>query len=174
MLRGGMLAQAKDWLDRRRDDLSDAERGYIEASIAAAKRERRTSTFVSSLAAIVTTVIIFWSYRGWQDAQSWAFLTDLNGSLDLGQDPSLHGGTASIGRMEGGPIENRLRVKPEGRLRFVSRLHLFISRNLQAIDVRSLGARPSTPVSCPTASTGRSKTEISLPWQVLPPSNFPY
>jgi tetratricopeptide (TPR) repeat protein len=34
LLRGGMLAQATDWLARRRDDLSPTELGYIEASIA--------------------------------------------------------------------------------------------------------------------------------------------
>jgi WD40 repeat protein len=34
LLRGGMLAQARDWLAQRRDDFSAAELGYIEASIA--------------------------------------------------------------------------------------------------------------------------------------------
>jgi hypothetical protein len=34
LLRGGMLAQARDWLARRRDDLNQAELGYIEASLA--------------------------------------------------------------------------------------------------------------------------------------------
>lgn len=38
LLRGGMLAQARDWLARRRDDLSPAEQGYIEASIALRRR----------------------------------------------------------------------------------------------------------------------------------------
>ena len=34
LLRGGMLAQATEWLARRRDDLSQKERDFIEASIA--------------------------------------------------------------------------------------------------------------------------------------------
>ena len=38
LLRGGMLAQARDWLARRRDDLSAAEQGYIEASLALQRR----------------------------------------------------------------------------------------------------------------------------------------
>jgi energy-coupling factor transporter ATP-binding protein EcfA2 len=38
LLRGGMLAQATDWLARRRDELSTEERGYIEASIALHQR----------------------------------------------------------------------------------------------------------------------------------------
>jgi WD40 repeat protein len=38
LLRGGMLAQARDWLDRRRDDLNKAELGYIEASLSLQRR----------------------------------------------------------------------------------------------------------------------------------------
>jgi WD40 repeat protein len=38
LLRGGMLAQARDWLARRRDDLSPAEHDYIEASLALQRR----------------------------------------------------------------------------------------------------------------------------------------
>jgi WD domain, G-beta repeat len=38
LLRGGMLAQARDWLDRRRGDLSPAELRYIEASLALQRR----------------------------------------------------------------------------------------------------------------------------------------
>lgn len=38
LLRGGMLAQARDWLARRADDLSSIERNYIEASIALQQR----------------------------------------------------------------------------------------------------------------------------------------
>ena len=34
LLRGGMLAQATEWLAKRPDDLSAKERGYIEASVA--------------------------------------------------------------------------------------------------------------------------------------------
>jgi signal transduction histidine kinase len=38
LLRGGMLAQALDWLARRYDDLSPLEQGYIEASLALQQR----------------------------------------------------------------------------------------------------------------------------------------
>src|SRR5207253_2571835 len=38
LLRGGMLAQGRDWLVQRHDDLSPAERGYIEASLALQRR----------------------------------------------------------------------------------------------------------------------------------------
>src|SRR6516165_2539246 len=38
LLRGSMLAQARDWLARRRDELSPAELNYIEASLALQQR----------------------------------------------------------------------------------------------------------------------------------------
>jgi WD40 repeat protein/ABC-type oligopeptide transport system ATPase subunit len=38
LLRGGMLAQATEWLAKRRDDLSQKERDFIEASIALRQR----------------------------------------------------------------------------------------------------------------------------------------
>ena len=38
LLRGGMLAQAREWIARRRDDLSQKELAYIEASIALSRR----------------------------------------------------------------------------------------------------------------------------------------
>src|SRR6516162_1857601 len=39
LLRGGMLAQGREWLGRRRDDLSPAELRYIEASLALQRQE---------------------------------------------------------------------------------------------------------------------------------------
>jgi WD40 repeat protein len=46
LLRGGMLAQARDWLARRRDDLSAAEQSFIEASLELQRRteEQRETT----------------------------------------------------------------------------------------------------------------------------------
>jgi hypothetical protein len=45
-----MLAQARDWLARRRDDLSPAEEGYIEASIALRRRaEEERAAFLPSI-----------------------------------------------------------------------------------------------------------------------------
>jgi hypothetical protein len=38
LLRGGMLAQGRDWLAQRRDDLNFMELGYIEASLALQRR----------------------------------------------------------------------------------------------------------------------------------------
>ena len=39
LLRGGMLAQAREWLMRRRGDLSQGELGFIEASLSLQRRE---------------------------------------------------------------------------------------------------------------------------------------
>jgi WD domain, G-beta repeat len=41
LLRGGPLAVAEEWLDRRRDEISEDERAYIQASIALRKKEKR-------------------------------------------------------------------------------------------------------------------------------------
>jgi pSer/pThr/pTyr-binding forkhead associated (FHA) protein/energy-coupling factor transporter ATP-binding protein EcfA2 len=136
LLRGGMLAQAREWLDTRGDDLSDAERSYIETSIGEAQKERRNIALVVGVgvAAMISLAISFWWwYRNWQYAQPWAYLADLNHSLFSDQNPSLRGDFVAIGRMDGGPIENKIFI----RNRAVSRLHLFVSRNLQAIDSRS-------------------------------------
>src|ERR1700704_1634791 len=38
LLRGGMLAQARDWLANRSDDLSSLERSYMDASLALQRR----------------------------------------------------------------------------------------------------------------------------------------
>lgn len=136
LLRGGMLAQAREWLDTRRDDLSEAEHSFIEASIGQAQNERRNRALVNVLGVVVcfaAAIGLLWWQRNWQHAQPWAYLVDLNESLYPDQDPSLGGGFVAIGRKEGGPIENKIFVGNN----FVSRLHLFISRNLQAIDSRS-------------------------------------
>jgi pSer/pThr/pTyr-binding forkhead associated (FHA) protein len=133
LLRGNMLAPAIDWLDRRRDDLSSAELGVIEASIAASKAERRNSALIKLFVFLVIAGVGLSGYLHWRDAQPWACLTDLNKSLANDQDPRLRGGAVSIGRSGGGPIENKVLVKDQ----LVSRLHLFISRNLRAVDSRS-------------------------------------
>jgi hypothetical protein len=41
LLRGGMLAQAEDWFNSRRDDLSAAERNYVQASLDLRSEEER-------------------------------------------------------------------------------------------------------------------------------------
>jgi WD40 repeat protein len=41
LLRGGVLAQAEDWLDKQRDELSPTEIDFIEASLALRDREAR-------------------------------------------------------------------------------------------------------------------------------------
>jgi hypothetical protein len=134
LLRGNMLSQAIDWLDKRRDDLSSVELGVIKASIAASRAKRRNSALVKlSAFCVIAGVGLFW-YLQWRDAQPWAYLTDLNRSLADDQDPRLRGGAVSIGRSGGGPIENKIFVRDPN----VSRLHLFISHNLRAVDSRSM------------------------------------
>jgi WD40 repeat protein len=58
LLRGGMLAQAKEWFAKRRDDLSQNERGYIEASIAATEMRERQARRAVTLTRIAAAVFL--------------------------------------------------------------------------------------------------------------------
>jgi hypothetical protein len=58
LLRGSMLTQAMDWLSRRRDDLSPEECGFIEASIAAWKKQQRQAQRTALLTRIAATVFL--------------------------------------------------------------------------------------------------------------------
>jgi WD40 repeat protein len=57
-LRGGMLAQATDWFARRRDDLSPAEGGYIEASIAASEARQRQARRAVMLTRVAAGILL--------------------------------------------------------------------------------------------------------------------
>ena len=68
LLRSGMLAQARDWLARRRDDLSATEQSYIEASAAAADaalaRSHRAflATRAAAIVFLIAAVLSGWLY----------------------------------------------------------------------------------------------------------------
>jgi hypothetical protein len=72
LLRGGMLAQAADWLAHRPDDLSPAEQGFIEASLTARQveirrlaRMRRVQALVGLLTGVIVAgVIVWWTSPG--------------------------------------------------------------------------------------------------------------
>jgi hypothetical protein len=77
LLRGGMLAQASDWLARRGDDLSPAERSYIETSLHHAEAEerrrirlRRNITRGSIAAALVLGIATAVAGFAWLDAKN--------------------------------------------------------------------------------------------------------
>ena len=79
LLRGGMLAQAKDWLDKRRDDLSEAELAFIEASIAASerqqKKERRVHALIYGLLVGIILGLIGWINQAYLKEQMNWFIT---------------------------------------------------------------------------------------------------
>lgn len=74
LLRGGMLAQATDWLARRGDDLGPAERAYIEASIALRRRaeEEKEAARQAELTRekIARRVLTRWIMRGCSQSAS--------------------------------------------------------------------------------------------------------
>ncbi len=60
LLRGSMLAQATDWLSKRRDDLSLEEQGFLAASIAVSEgrqRQARHAVVRARIAAVVFLVL---------------------------------------------------------------------------------------------------------------------
>jgi hypothetical protein len=70
LLRGGMLAQTRDWLDRRRDDFSSAELSYIEASLALQQRARqaeirlmRTAVVGGAVAVLLAVIAMVAGYE---------------------------------------------------------------------------------------------------------------
>ena len=69
LLRGGALAVAEEWLQRRGDEISDEERAYINASTAlrdATRRREKLRHWITAAAAMVffiVAVIALWSWN---------------------------------------------------------------------------------------------------------------
>jgi hypothetical protein len=60
LLRGSMLAQAEDWLAKRRDDLSKTELDFVQASLAAAelqKQKVRRATLLTRIGLVVVSAL---------------------------------------------------------------------------------------------------------------------
>jgi formylglycine-generating enzyme required for sulfatase activity len=74
LLRGGMLAQAKDWLAKRPDDLSHKERAYIEASTALHEalrgRARRVQALMYVLLVGIITGLVGWINQAYVKEQT--------------------------------------------------------------------------------------------------------
>lgn len=56
LLGGGVLARAQDWVARRGDELSEAERDYVARSVARQRRETRRWRAVTAVLAVVALV----------------------------------------------------------------------------------------------------------------------
>jgi hypothetical protein len=124
-LRGAPLSVAKHWAERHHGELTPTEESFLKICMES-RRWRRTRIVLSIL---LVTALGFEPYREWLKSQPWAYLTYLPDN----QTYRLSGDNFSIGRSPA-PIRNRINVEPN----VVSRVHLTISRELEAQDARSL------------------------------------
>jgi hypothetical protein len=138
LLMGVALVQAQSWFAKRHNDIPEVDRNFIELSAmrdsrarARARRTRRAIAAMSSALMLGLLAFFAGSYFNWRNLQPWGLLIDL---FD-GQEFELKGDSISIGR-SAGAINNMIDVSDAHK--FVSRLHLFVSRDRLALDARSL------------------------------------
>jgi Novel STAND NTPase 1/FHA domain len=136
-LSGAALTDAERWAAVQRDLLTPAEQSFLETCMDSRQREsqrKRTTLLIRLLVALAFVLVLPYAaewYWQWLRAQPWAHLTNLvNGDVY-----ELRGDVTSIGR-KGGAVKHKIHIDvPEMT---ASRLHLFVSRDRLAQDVRSL------------------------------------
>jgi FHA domain len=130
-LRGAALRAAERWAAGRSSELTPAELSFLRICRETRRRRRNRLVIpVAALALVIFAVGSFQGYQRWFDAQPWAYWTD----LASGESHKLSGTPVSIGRSEEGLFRSQISVEPD----VVSRLHLFVSRDHFAYDIRSL------------------------------------
>jgi hypothetical protein len=148
LLRGEDLKEAERWAGSHTEDLTEDEISFM-----ADCRQKRRSRYirwslVGILAALMSlfAYVSFIAYSARLVSQPWGYF----GDLSTGQMHLLKGDLAMIGR----PTEeftNQVNL----RNGYISRLHLFILRNLNAIDLRTVNG---TTINAEYLPYGRSKT----------------
>ncbi|HEY6667219.1 MAG TPA: FHA domain-containing protein [Propionibacteriaceae bacterium] len=114
------------WIARRREELIRAQERIRERR----KLRRRIQQVLAILLMLTVLGSSLWLYRSWLDNRPWATF----GDLSTGQVHQLTGAQAYIGRN----APNYPQSEVDLRTRYVSRLHFWIRRDLNAIDLRSL------------------------------------
>jgi hypothetical protein len=130
-LGGEALAEAERWAAQHQDELTQTEQSFLETCVEARQRKTRHKQAILAIGVIAMLALILSAeaYWRWLRAQPWAHIAD----LISGQVFVLRGDVTSIGR-SAGPMHNQIDVP----YRTVSRLQLFVSRDLRAQDARSL------------------------------------
>jgi hypothetical protein len=130
------LVEAELWADANLDQLTTVESEFLDSCRklrAAAERERRQTWRIRLLAIglVVSSLFLFsWLYSLWEENRPWGYLQNLSAGTVHG----LRAEVVSIGRSTK-DFQNQISLWP----RFVSRIHLYISKNLsRAVDMRSL------------------------------------
>lgn len=130
-LRGASLSEAERWAAAHRNELTQVEVSFLK-TCKQSRRHRRIRLFAVPavlVSAAALTYSVNW-YQGWFDAQPWGHLVN----LFSGETHELRGDVVSIGRMTEGPLRSQVAVEES----HVSGLHLLVSRDLHAHDLRSL------------------------------------
>jgi len=134
-LRGEALTEAEHWAAAHRDEVTVTEESFLKTCAQNWQREsqrKRATWIIRSLLALTVVLTLPYAiafYSRWLRAQPWARVT----SLINGEVYHLRGDAVSIGRTAG-RIANKINV-PQAT---VSRLQVFVSRDLRAQDARSL------------------------------------
>jgi FHA domain len=113
------------WIARRREELIRAQERTRERR----KLRRRVWQALAALILLVGVASGLWLYRSWLDRRPWASFENLS----TGRVHELTGSQAFIGRN----VPNYPQSQVDLRTRYVSRLHLWIRRDLRTIDLRS-------------------------------------
>jgi hypothetical protein len=130
-LGGAALRVAERWAAGRSSELTPAELSFLRICRETQRRRRNRLVIpIVTLALVIFAVASFEGYRRWFEAQPWAYWT----ALASGESHELSGTAVSIGRSGEKLFRSQISVEPA----VVSRLHLFVSRDHFAYDIRSL------------------------------------
>jgi hypothetical protein len=131
LLSGAILKEAERWAASHQEDITDNENLFLVGC----RQKRARSRYIRlSAAGIFAVLMVFFgyvsfnAYSAWLVNRPWGYL----GNLSTGQMNLLKDDLASIGRSTDN-VKNQVALKHN----YISRLHLFIFRNLVAIDMRS-------------------------------------
>lgn len=131
LLSGERLVEAERWGETHAADLNAVERDFLLASRRArsATRNRKTVLQLGVTLVLLLLGISYYAFGLWVEVRPWAQLYN----LASGAIYELRGNFASVGRSTPA-LENHVSLLPN----VVSRIHLFITREGKAIDMRSL------------------------------------
>jgi pSer/pThr/pTyr-binding forkhead associated (FHA) protein len=148
LLSGAILKEAERWAASHQEQLTESENLFLNSC----RQKRARSRYLKWSAAGVLAVLMaflgyvsFNAYSAWLINRPWGYF----GDLSTGQMHLLKDDLASVGRTTE-DIKNQVALTNQ----FISRLHLFIFRNLVAIDMRS---RNGTTINAEYLPYGYSK-----------------
>jgi FHA domain len=130
-IRGAVLSEAERWAVAHAAQLTPVEQAFLTASRRSRRRRRNRAAIAGAFILLTVTAAGGGvAYQNWLDARPWARLTNLT----TGQAHEARGVQVSIGRSAEGGFRSQINLEPKT----VSRLHLIVSQDHMADDVRSL------------------------------------